>query len=53
MLNFLLIAFFGFNLFHAFYHRNLKPERRKVLGPIHAGKLITSDYPSPSGHDTS
>jgi hypothetical protein len=53
ILNFLLIAFFVFNLFHAFYHRNLKPERREALGPIHVGQLITSDYLKRSGHDTS
>jgi len=53
ILNFLLIAFFVFNLFHAFYHRNLKPERRYTLGPIHAGQLIASDYLKRSGHDTS
>jgi hypothetical protein len=53
ILNFLLIAFFVFNLFHAFYHRNLKPERRKTLGPIHAGQLIASDYLEHSSYDTS
>lgn len=53
MLNFLLLAFFVFNLFHVFYHRNLKPELRKTLCRLHAGHLVTADYLSNRGEDTS
>ena len=40
MLSFELLCFIAFNLFHAFYLRNLKPQARKSMTMIHVARKI-------------
>lgn len=40
---FLLMSFLAFNLFHAFYRRNLKGQLRRRMSMRHVGRLILSE----------
>ena len=42
MLSFLLLCMIAFNVFHAFYLRNLKPDFRKKHSMLHVARLISS-----------
>jgi hypothetical protein len=43
ILCFYLLAMIAYNLFHAFYHRNLKPHRRKDLSYLHLARSLACD----------
>lgn len=52
MLSFALLCYQAFNLFHAFFHRNLKPELRAAMTMLRAAQKIRSDLDAgtPTGH---
>ena len=42
MLSFWLICLMAFNVFHAFFQRNLKPQVRRNCSMLHVARLISS-----------
>lgn len=42
ILNFWLITMMAYNLFHAFFHRNLKPVFRKTITYLHVARMISA-----------
>jgi hypothetical protein len=55
ILAFLLMTFLAFNVFHVFYHRNVKAALRKTQDKAHIARLILADLypPRPAPADTS
>ncbi len=43
ILHFWLLAMLAFNLFHAFFYRNLKPQLRQRVSYLHVARWMTSD----------
>lgn len=43
MLAFWLMTMMAYNLFHAFFHRNLKPAFRNTINKLHLARIIMSD----------
>jgi len=43
MLAFWLMTMMAYNLFHAFFHRNLKPAFRDAINKLHLARMILSD----------
>lgn len=54
MLAFWLMTMLAYNLFHAFFHRNLKPAYRNTINKLHLARMILSELyqrlPLPSAH---
>ena len=43
ILNFSLVAMIAYNLFHAFYFRNLKPAYRRRVSYLHVARCVAGD----------
>lgn len=43
LLNFLLVTMMAYNLFHAFFHRNLKQVFRKTLDYLHLARMVSGE----------